>query len=546
MELKFESCPAKQYKRQQSFCLNKYYNQIMTSPFFLTRQTANLMEDFTRELKAGAPLFLLYGESGVGKTRLLQELGQSRLADRRIHWLDLSEGSGSEDTLQDNSRGVEAIFTSAKQGDIIITDHFEMALQKTRHQLFLSWSTDGIDKQLNLIIASNIEGFNELRQLSQQYQVRVQSFQQMPFSADEVDAFIGFYLFPEDPNGKLSISPTLRRQLAATRGAVGKIIDIIERDGAQIGSSTTTDSASIRQGGRVIAAVLILFLLAVGVGWYYLGNQSALLELVRGFTRTETEPMTIVEPVVETEIVAETEVGPEIEVAAEPGDEAQTAVVAVIEAEATEEQVTELELEAEPEPEVELESEPGVELEAATESVPETDSAAVSATQDAATVEPGTVSDTEAVIVEEEDSAQQETTLSSETTISSDQAQIQPSSTTRFQRELERSYDWLTSKAGSVGTMQILLLSFKTFDEAVFYEYVESLASKQVDTTQLKVFKTYTGGTEVYSVFYGEYASRQAAKKARSSLPEVLRETSPIARSVGGILQEIRRLEAES
>ncbi len=315
--------------------MNKYYNQIMTSPFFLTRQTANLMEDFTRELKAGAPLFLLYGESGVGKTRLLQELGQSRLADRRIHWLDLSEGGDSEDTLQDNSRGVEAIFTSAQPGDIIITDHFEMALQKTRHQLFLSWSTDGIDKQLNLIIASNIEGFNELRQLSQQYQVRVQSFQQIPFSADEVDAFIGFYLFPEDPIGKLSIPPTLRRQLAATRGAVGKIIEIIERDGAQIGSSTTTDSASIRQGGRIIAAVLILFLLAVGVGWYYLGNQSALVELVRGFTRTETEPMTIVGPVVETEIVAETKVGPEIEVAAEPGDEAQTAVVAVIEAEAT-------------------------------------------------------------------------------------------------------------------------------------------------------------------------------------------------------------------
>jgi septal ring-binding cell division protein DamX len=522
------------------YCLNKYYNQIMTSPFFLTRQTANLMEDFTRELKAGAPLFLLYGESGVGKTRLLQELGQSRLADRRIHWLDLSEGSGSEDTLQDNSRGVEAIFTNAQQGDIIITDHFEMALQKTRHQLFLSWSTDGIDKQLNLIIASNIEGFNELRQLSQQYQVRVQSFQQMPFSADEVDAFVGFYLFPENPIGKLSIPPILRRQLAATRGAVGKIIEIIERDGAQIGSSTTTDSASIHQGGRIITAVLILFLLAVGVGWYYLGNQSALVELVRGFTSTETESMTIVEPVVETEVE------PEIEVAAKPGDEAETVAVAVIELETSEEQVTELEPEAEPEPGAELESEPGAELEAATESVPETDSATESATQDAATVEPGTVSDTEAVIVEEEDSAQQETTLSSETTISSDPAQIQPSSATRFQRELERSYDWLTSKAASVGTMQILSLSFKTFDAANFYEYVESLASKQVDTTQLKVFKTYTGGTEVYSVFYGEYASRQAAKKAKSSLPEVLRKISPIARSVGGILQEIRRLEAES
>jgi ATP-dependent Clp protease ATP-binding subunit ClpA len=36
----------------------------------MTRQSANLMEDFSRELKAGAALFLLYGESDVGKTRL--------------------------------------------------------------------------------------------------------------------------------------------------------------------------------------------------------------------------------------------------------------------------------------------------------------------------------------------------------------------------------------------------------------------------------------------------------------------------------------------
>jgi len=229
------------------------------------------MEDLTRELKVGAALFLLYGESGVGKTRLLQELSQNRLADSRVHWVDLGEGSSSGDSLQDNSRQIESLFSSAQQGDIIIADHFETALKKIRHQLFVSWSTEGVDKQLNLIIASDTDGFNELRQLSQQYQVRVQSFQQMPLSADEVDAFVGFYLFPDHPIDKLSVPASLRRQFVAVRGAVGKIIEIIERDGTQIKTSPTTDSASIRKGSVVIATVLVLFLLTVGVGWYYLG-----------------------------------------------------------------------------------------------------------------------------------------------------------------------------------------------------------------------------------------------------------------------------------
>ena len=133
------------------------------------------MEDFTRELKSGSALFLLYGDPEIGKTRLLQELAQNRLPNSRVHWVELAKIE-DDDTLADRSAEIEAVFESAQAGDIIVADHFEEALQKLRHQLFLSWSTDGVDKNLNLIIASSTEGFNELRQLSSQYQVRVRLF----------------------------------------------------------------------------------------------------------------------------------------------------------------------------------------------------------------------------------------------------------------------------------------------------------------------------------------------------------------------------------
>jgi septal ring-binding cell division protein DamX len=286
----------------------------------------------------------------------------------------------------------------------------------------------------------------------------------------------------------------------------------------------------------------------MGVGWYYLGDKFEVAELVPELAATESAPTTIVEPVVEAEIAVQPEVEPVSEVVAE------------IEAGVADEQVTEAKIEAEPETRQGAETETSLEVgqgaeteivlevgqEAPTEIMLEADNTNEAAAQDVVTAQASTVADTEVVIVAQESSAQQQTTQSSETAISVDLAQLEPSGKTRFQRELDMSYNWVTSKEKSVGTMQIMMLSFKTFDEAVYYKYVESLASKRVDTSQLRVFKTSTGGAEFYSVFYGEYASWQAAKKAKNSLPEVLRKTSPIARSVGGILKEIRRLEAES
>jgi septal ring-binding cell division protein DamX len=60
------------------------------------------------------------------------------------------------------------------------------------------------------------------------------------------------------------------------------------------------------------------------------------------------------------------------------------------------------------------------------------------------------------------------------------------------------------------------------------------------------VFKTYTGNREVYSVMYGEFTTRRAAINAIDGLPKGLRDTSPLGRSVGGIWQEIRRLESKN
>ena len=89
----------------------------MRKPYFLTRQTANLMEDFARDLKSANGVYLLYGDEGVGKTRLLEELMHSRLQDVKVHWIDLQAGGSGEGALVDSSVLIEDTFARAKTGE---------------------------------------------------------------------------------------------------------------------------------------------------------------------------------------------------------------------------------------------------------------------------------------------------------------------------------------------------------------------------------------------------------------------------------------------
>ena len=168
-----------------------------------------------------------------------------------------------------------------------------------------------------------------------------------------------------------------------------------------------------------------------------------------------------------------------------------------------------------------------------------TDAALEPAPSEQAGSEPGTASDSEAVIVTSVEQTQAEPSQDSVAL-----AQLSPAR--RFQQELETSARWIRQHEDSVGTIQILLLSYDGFKPEVYYDFVDRLASRQVDIEQLRIFKTLTGKAEVYSVVYGQYPSRRDALAAIKSLPEALRETGPIPRSVGGLWQEIRRLDAEN
>ncbi|MCP4333257.1 MAG: hypothetical protein GY785_11425 [Gammaproteobacteria bacterium] len=515
----------------------------MNSPFFLTRQTANLMEDFVRELKADASLFLLYGESGVGKTRLLKELKRTRLTDSKIHWIDLKTGGSGDGSLVDSSSMVEDTFARAQPGDIIIADHFEMALQKTRHQLFLSWSADGPDKQVNLIVSSNDQLFEEIQELAKQYQIRAQSFQLMALKPEEAAAFLGFYLFPDRPIGKLSIPAILQEQLTAAQGAIGKIVEIVERTGDQITIAPLDDVETLRKDSKNMVGILIGVAFVIGMGWYFLSSQSRNddMPVTASDVAAPQETTAMLERIVRDESTIVPATSQPVVDGAEPGDTVVSDIVDEADASPEEASVEPAAVEAPVNDEA-----PVVIEEPSEDSVELMSEAGTASGEDAVLVDESSLHLTEEPTAVEADEVLMETNTGETEATAPEVAPLPPTGTSRFADELQASLDWINRSDKKVGTIQIMMLSYDKFDDQAYYDYVDYLATRRVDTSALKTFMTYTGGRKVYSVVYGEYESWRAARDAIAGLPTVLRDTSPIPRSAGGLLKEIRRLEAEN
>ena len=380
-----------------------------------------------REIGHGSSLFLLYGETGVGKSSLLRQLSRSRLQNQTVHYLNFEEQTA--DNLDDS---IQAIADSAGEADVLIFDHFEAASNKAQHQIFKSWSTDGRDRKLNFIVSSSSSGFNVFRQLAQQFHIEAKSFQLMPCSEVECEAFLHFRLYPERPFGELIIPATIKRLIRQSQGLFSSLVEIAERDGGSI--SIRVDNKKPSRNAAV-AIIILLALIIVGAGSFYYMDTHPIAEVM-----PESEP--------EPKFVPESKPEPELKPEPEP----------------------------EPEPESEL-----------------------------------------------------ETFESPEPSLS------------WMQASLQSSLDWIEDSDSKRGTIQIMSVSTDRFDDKAFESLITDLKVQGVDVTQVRIFKTKAADQELYSLIYGDFASRREAGKQIGLLPEILAGNGPIPRSVGSIARNIAK-----
>jgi len=109
--------------------------------------------------------------------------------------------------------------------------------------------------------------------------------------------------------------------------------------------------------------------------------------------------------------------------------------------------------------------------------------------------EAGTASDEEAVLVDESDpqlaeeaaageadEVPMESTSGEIVATAPEAVPLPPPGASRFDAELQASLDWINRSDKQVGTIQIMMLSHDRFDDRAYYEYIDSLASRGVDS----------------------------------------------------------------
>ena len=221
------------------------------------------MEDFVREVGHGSSLFLLYGDGGVGKSSLLNQLVATRLREYSCHSIDFAQIDKG-----DMAEGFERLARAAKQGDVITVDHFESASNRAQDQIFKSWLTEGRDKNLNIIIVATSTSFNAFRQLAQQYQVEAKSFQLMPCSTTEVESYLQFRLFPDEAFDGLSMPSALKKQIRQCNGVLARLNEIIEREGDSIRPGNAQECSSINRSTLALGLLAIVIIIS-GLIYYH-------------------------------------------------------------------------------------------------------------------------------------------------------------------------------------------------------------------------------------------------------------------------------------
>jgi len=458
-------------------------------PFFITRQSANLLEDLERQLRSSASICVLYGINGVGKSRLVQEFKVKRLADSHKVMLSFQADGNcanlNTSVMLAQQEGLKQALRELSPGSLLILDHYENALSDISMQLFDFLSRVATDKNIGLIIiCSTQQALSDIAEQSAKFNLKINSVELKTLSMQESIDFIGSRLCDRSVPYPL-FSSKIRKLIKRSNGLFPDLQQFLTEYGSEI---TCAEKKSLNKT-RLSWVLVSLLLLIVGLTVFY--------------DSTSTR-----------------RINPELRSQAE------------LEKPDTSKPQAKENLTGEYSPALST-SKP--------EKVVETDAVIPSKNEG----KQKTVSIADIVTTHLNTDIAVEKN-SEKTDVTTNPKPIDTQTDSEFailQQRLRATDSWLTESDDQTASIQIMTLSNNDRLEQALNDYLKRLENKGVELENIRVYKVAREYSRVYGVLYGSYANRQQAINSLKTLPQALNVDKPITRTVKGINQEINKTE---
>ena len=162
------------------------------SRFFMTRQIANVLEDLDRQIISSASISLLYGQNGVGKSRLLRQFVSTREQHRPMVLIYFSTDGHyyADDQCFSQLEFEGNVLQSLKDHSVLILDQFEHAQTDLQRRILRFWSALGDDAGMNLVLSGNQQLVASLTPLSTQLKCTIKSVELKPLDDKDREAYL--------------------------------------------------------------------------------------------------------------------------------------------------------------------------------------------------------------------------------------------------------------------------------------------------------------------------------------------------------------------
>ncbi|MCK4710553.1 MAG: ATP-binding protein, partial [Gammaproteobacteria bacterium] len=195
------------------------------SRFFLTRQTATILEDLYRRLNKAGSISLLHGARGIGKSRLLRQFFENRLSHEDAVLVQF-DSNNSFVVNTDKKFAVDTFFdqiiANLKTSSTLLVDQFDNAPVELQQKIVKFWSVEGLDKSLKLVISVQRNSLQQLKDLSRRFHLQIESVELKPLSSQEQLEYLRSSCCPEIRQ-VAAVSPKLKKNLKLTNGLFSQL-----------------------------------------------------------------------------------------------------------------------------------------------------------------------------------------------------------------------------------------------------------------------------------------------------------------------------------